>query len=244
MLLSDGSIIGLIAEGRITIDPYDESLVQPASIDIRLGSTFSVFRNGRMPYIDLKQPLGDLVEQHEHEGDEPFILHPGEFVLANTLEQIGLPDDHAAQLGGKSSLGRVGLVIHSTAGFIDPGFIGTITLEMSNDANLPITLYPGMPIGQLIFLPLDQPAEHPYRGKYQNQTTPEPSQMHKNFAESVFIGPDEIATEDLTRLEDVDVISTKITHRPTGFVAIGYGRSVLASHQDGIEKLRQKLAQC
>src|SRR3954463_11392952 len=161
MVLSDATIARLLAEGRIEIDPYDGALLQPSSVDVRVDRFFRVFRNSRYPYIDVKQEQEDLTELVEIDG-EPFILHPGEFVLASTLERIKLPDDLVARLEGKSSLGRLGLLIHSTAGFIDPGWDGHVTLELSNVANLPITIYHGMKIGQLSFVQLSERAEKPY----------------------------------------------------------------------------------
>jgi dCTP deaminase len=186
MVLSDRTIRRLIDEGRIRIDPYDESLLQPSSIDVRVDRFFRVFHNARYPYIDVKEPQDDLTELVELDGDAPFILHPGEFVLASTLERIRLPDDLVARLEGKSSLGRLGLLIHSTAGFIDPGWDGHVTLELSNVANLPITIYYGMTIGQLSFVQLSEPAEKPYGSgelgsKYQGQKGPTPSRYWQNF---------------------------------------------------------------
>ncbi len=153
MVLSDRSITRLIDEGRIVIDPYDAALMQPASLDVRVDRLFRVFRNSRYPYIDVKLPQEDMTELVEVDDGDPFILHPGEFVLGSTLERVKLPDDLVARLEGKSSLGRLGLLIHSTAGFIDPGWDGHVTLELSNVANLPITIYPEMKIGQLSFVP-------------------------------------------------------------------------------------------
>ena len=148
MVLSDRTIRRLLEEGQIGIDPYSDELLQPSSVDVRVDRLFRVFRNSRYPYIDVKEPMEDLTELVEVADDEqPFILHPGEFVLGSTLERIRLPDDLVARLEGKSSLGRLGLLIHSTAGFIDPGWDGHVTLELSNVANLPITLYVGMKIG-------------------------------------------------------------------------------------------------
>src|SRR5215207_7884101 len=149
MLLSDRDITAAIAEGRLGIDPYDAGLVQPSSIDVRLDRFFRVFNSARYTHIDPAQQQDDLTTLVEPHGDEPFVLHPGEFVLGSTLEVVSVPDDLAARLEGKSSLGRLGLLTHSTAGFVDPGFSGHITLELSNVANLPITLWPGMKIGQL-----------------------------------------------------------------------------------------------
>ena len=188
MVLSDRSIREEIAAGRIVIDPFDDALVQPSSVDVRVGSAFRVFRNSRYPYIDVKQPMEDLTELVTVADDEPFILHPGEFVLGSTLEVVTLPENLAGRLEGKSSLGRLGLQVHSTAGFIDPGFDGHVTLELSNVATLPITIYPGMRIAQLSFLTLTTPAEHPYGSgrlgsKYQGQAEPTPSRYYLNFAE-------------------------------------------------------------
>jgi dCTP deaminase len=186
MVLSDRTIRRLLEEGRIAIEPYEEELLQPSSVDVRVDRLFRVFRNSRYPYIDVKQAMDDLTELVEVEDEEPFILHPGEFVLGSTLERIGLPDDLVARLEGKSSLGRLGLLIHSTAGFIDPGWDGHVTLELSNVANLPITIYYGMKIGQLSFVQLTEPAETPYGAgvlgsKYQGQAGPTPSRYWKNF---------------------------------------------------------------
>lgn len=186
MVLSDRTIRRLLEEGRILIDPYDESLLQPSSVDVRVDHRFRVFRNSRYPYINVKEPQEELTELVEVMGEEPFILHPGEFVLGSTLERIRLPDDLVGRLDGKSSLGRLGLLIHSTAGFIDPGWDGHVTLELSNVANLPITIYPGMKIGQLSFVQLSEPAETPYGAgklgsKYQGQQGPTPSRYWQNF---------------------------------------------------------------
>jgi dCTP deaminase len=186
MVLSDRTIRRLLDEGRIGIAPFDEELVQPSSVDVRVDRFFRVFHNARYPFIDVKQPMDDLTELVEIDS-EPFILHPGEFVLGSTLERIRLPDDLVARLEGKSSLGRLGLLIHSTAGFIDPGWDGHVTLELSNVANLPITIYYAMPIGQLSFVQLSEPAEAPYGtaalgSKYQGQAGPTPSRYWRNFA--------------------------------------------------------------
>ncbi|MEZ5100352.1 MAG: dCTP deaminase [Thermoleophilia bacterium] len=187
MVLSDRTIRRLIEDGRIGIDPYDASLVQPSSVDVRVDRLFRVFHNGRYPYIDVKQEMEGLTELVEIEDDRPFILHPGEFVLGSTLERISIPDDLVARLEGKSSLGRLGLLIHSTAGFIDPGWDGHVTLELSNVANLPITIYYGMKIGQLSFVQMTEPAETPYGAgslgsKYRGQTGPTPSRYWQNFS--------------------------------------------------------------
>jgi dCTP deaminase len=186
MVLSDRTIRRLLDEGRIGIEPYEEELLQPSSVDVRVDRLFRVFRNSRYPFIDVKQEMEELTELVEVEAEEAFILHPGEFVLGSTLERITLPDDLVARLEGKSSLGRLGLLIHSTAGFIDPGWDGHVTLELSNVANLPITIYYGMKIGQLSFVQLTEPAEHPYGtgvlgSKYQGQIGPTPSRYWKNF---------------------------------------------------------------
>src|SRR5947199_3919311 len=184
MVLSDRSIRAEIEAGRVVIEPYDEGLVQPSSIDVRVDRRFRVFQNSRYPYIDVRQAMEDLTELVEVQGEEPFILHPGEFVLGQTLERVTLPNDLVARLEGKSSLGRLGLLIHSTAGFVDSGFSGNLTLELSNVANLPITIYYGMPIGQISFMRMDGPVENVYgsRGnKYQGQTEPTPSRFYLNF---------------------------------------------------------------
>jgi dCTP deaminase len=186
MVLSDRTIRRLLEEGHIAIEPYEEELLQPSSVDVRVDRLFRVFRNSRYPYIDVKQAMDDLTELVEVDDEEPFILHPGEFVLGSTLERIRLPDDLVARLEGKSSLGRLGLLIHSTAGFIDPGWDGHVTLELSNVANLPITIYYSMKIGQLSFVQLTEPAETPYGAgvlgsKYQGQAGPTPSRYWKNF---------------------------------------------------------------
>jgi dCTP deaminase len=186
MVLSDRTIRRLLGEGRIGIEPYEEELLQPSSVDVRVDRLFRVFRNSRYPFIDVKQEMEELTELVEVEPDEAFILHPGEFVLGSTLERITLPDDLVARLEGKSSLGRLGLLIHSTAGFIDPGWDGHVTLELSNVANLPITLYYGMKIGQVSFVQMSEPAEHPYGtgelgSKYQGQMGPTPSRYWRNF---------------------------------------------------------------
>ena len=164
-------------------------MIQPSSIDVRLDKYFRVFENHRYPHIDPAEEQPELTREVIPEGAEPFILHPGEFVLGSTYETCTLPDDVAGRLEGKSSLGRLGLLTHSTAGFIDPGFSGHITLELSNVANLPITLWPGMKIGQLCLLRLTSPAEHPYGSaqvgsKYQGQRGPTPSRSYQNFIKS------------------------------------------------------------
>jgi dCTP deaminase len=186
MVLSDRTIARLVGEGRIGIDPYDESLLQPSSVDVRVDRYFRVFRNSRHPFIDVKEPQEDLTEAVEIDDERPFILHPGEFVLGSTLERISLGDDLVARLEGKSSLGRLGLLIHSTAGFIDPGWDGHVTLELSNVANLPITIYHAMKIGQISFMQMSEPAANPYGSaglgsKYKGQRGPTPSRYWQNF---------------------------------------------------------------
>lgn len=186
MVLSDRSIREAVAKGRIVIRPWDPSCVQPASVDVHMDRKLRVFRNMRRPYIDVREPTDDLTEVVEITDDKPFILHPGEFVLGSTLEYFELPDDLVARLEGKSSLGRLGLLIHSTAGYVDPGWKGHLTLELSNVARLPITLYYGMRIGQISYQQLTTPAERPYGSpalgsKYQGQTEPTASMAYKDF---------------------------------------------------------------
>ena len=186
MILSDRDIKDAVAAGRVRIEPFAEADVQPSSVDLRVDRFFRTFHNARHPYIDVKREMVDLTELVEVPEEEAFILHPGEFVLGSTREYVRLPDDLVARLEGKSSLGRLGLLIHSTAGYVDPGFEGHLTLELSNVANLPITIYPGMKIGQISFFTLSSPAETPYgRGgigsKYQGQKGPTPSRYFENF---------------------------------------------------------------
>jgi dCTP deaminase len=186
VVLSDRTIREEIDSGRIVIDPFEASNVQPSSVDVRVDRKFRVFHNARYPYIDVRQPMDDLTELVEVSDDEPFILHPGEFVLGSTYEVVSLPDDIAARVEGKSSLGRLGLLTHATAGFVDPGFSGHVTLELANVATLPIKLYPGMKIGQLCFFRLSSPAAHPYGSekygsRYQGQRGPTPSKSYANF---------------------------------------------------------------
>lgn len=186
MILSDRDIKTELAAGRIIIEPLDEKCIQPSSIDIKVSNLFRVFRNHTAGIIDVKKDLTDLTELVEIPDDGVFMLHPGEFVLGSTLERVGVPNDLVARVEGKSSLGRLGLLIHSTAGFIDAGFDGHVTLELANVANLPITLYPGMKIGQISFMKMTSPAENPYgkgaRGsKYQGQRGPTPSRYFENF---------------------------------------------------------------
>lgn len=187
MLLSDRDIRAEVSSGRLGIDPFEPEMVQPSSVDVRLDSLFRVFDNTKYTHIDPAMRQDELTSLVEPAPGEPFVLHPGEFVLGSTLEICTLPDDLAGRLEGKSSLGRLGLLTHSTAGFIDPGFSGHITLELSNVANLPITLWPGMKIGQLCLLKLTSAAENPYGSsavgsKYQGQRGPTPSRAYLNFA--------------------------------------------------------------
>ena len=161
-VLSDGTIRRLVDEGRVKIEPWDAGLVQPASVDLRLGDSFRVFHNHRAAAIDLADPPANLTEQVVIAEGEPFVIHPGEFVLGRTLERVEIPDDIVARIEGKSSVGRLGLIVHATAGFVDPGFTGTLTLEITNLTRIPIKLYAGRPIAQLSFMALDQPAERPY----------------------------------------------------------------------------------
>ena len=188
VILSDRTLREQLAAGRIVVDPFDESLIQPSSIDVRISNLFRVFRNHTRGVIDVKLDMVDLTELIEipEASEEPFILHPGEFVLGSTLERIGVPGDLVGRVEGKSSLGRLGLLIHSTAGFIDAGFDGHITLELANVASLPITLYPGMKIGQVSFMQMTTPADRPYGSgasgsKYQGQRGPTPSRYFENF---------------------------------------------------------------
>jgi dCTP deaminase len=187
MILSDNTIRKELAIGRIEIDPLDESCIQPSSVDLHLDRYFRVFLNHTSRVIDVKEDQENLTELIKVEpDDEPFILHPGEFVLGSTAERVKLPDDLVGRLEGKSSLGRLGLLIHSTAGFVDSGWDGHLTLELSNVANLPITLYPGMKIGQISFLMMTSPADNPYGtkelgSKYQGQRGPTPSRYYENF---------------------------------------------------------------
>lgn len=188
MILSDRTLREQLDAGRIVIEPFDDALVQPSSVDVRISNLFRVFRNHTRGVIDVKQDTTELTELIEipEDGSQPFMLHPGEFVLGSTLERIGVPDDLVARIEGKSSLGRLGLLIHSTAGFIDAGFDGHVTLELANVASLPITLYPGMKIGQVSFMQMTTPADNPYGkgakgSKYQGQRGPTPSRYFENF---------------------------------------------------------------
>lgn len=195
MVLSDRTIERLLGEDRIGIDPYDPSLLQPSSVDVRVDRFFRVFNNALYPYIDVKQEQPELTQLVEIDDERPFILHPGEFVLGQTLEWVELPDDLVARLEGKSSLGRLGLLIHSTAGYVDPGWKGNLTLELSNVASLPIALYHGMRIGQISFFQMSSPVERPYGSaglgsKYQGQSEPTPSAFHRDFTTGRRRGPD------------------------------------------------------
>jgi dCTP deaminase len=186
MILSDRTIREELDAGRIVIDPLDLTCIQPSSVDLHIDRYFRVFRNHTLGFIDVKQNLEDLTELVEIGEDDAFILHPGEFVLGSTLERVSLPTDLVARLEGKSSLGRLGLLIHSTAGFVDAGWDGQLTLELSNVANLPITLYPHMKIGQISFIRMTTPADVPYGStevgsKYQGQVGPRPSRYWENF---------------------------------------------------------------
>jgi dCTP deaminase len=186
VIFSDRTIKQALAEGRIEIDPLDESYIQPSSVDLRVDASFRVFENHRYPHIDPRAVQDDLTKPVTMPGDEPFVLHPGEFVLGATFERVRLGTDVVARLEGKSSLGRLGLLIHSTAGFVDPGFDGYLTLELSNVANLPIAIYPGMKIGQISFYQMTTDADHPYGSseagsKYQGQRGPTPSRSHADF---------------------------------------------------------------
>ena len=189
MLISDRDIRAEIAAGRVKVEPFTEAMVQPSSVDVRLDRFFRVFENHKYEVIDPSKEQSELTREVAVAPTEFFLLHPGEFVLASTYEVITLPDDIAGRLEGKSSLGRLGLLTHSTAGFIDPGFSGHITLELSNVANLPVKLFPGMKIGQLGLIKLSSPAEHPYGSavygsRYQGQRGPTPSKSHLNFHQS------------------------------------------------------------
>jgi dCTP deaminase len=188
VILSDRTIREELKAGRIVIEPIDERNIQPSSVDLHVDRYFRVFRNDTTPYIDPKDPQEDLTELVEVIDDRAFILHPGEFVLGSTLERVALPNDLVARLEGKSSMGRLGLLIHSTAGFVDAGWDGHLTLELSNVANLPIAIYPGMKIGQISFLKMTTAADQPYgskevRSKYQGQRGPTPSRYYENFRE-------------------------------------------------------------
>lgn len=186
VLLSDHDILAELDSGRITVDPFTDGMIQPSSFDVRLDKYFRVFDNHKYPHIDPAEDQSDLTRPIETDSDDIFILHPGEFVLGSTYETVALPNDIAARLEGKSSLGRLGLMTHSTAGFIDPGFSGHVTLELANVATLPMKLYPGMKIGQMCFFRLSTPADYPYGSekygsRYQGQRGPTASRSHANF---------------------------------------------------------------
>jgi dCTP deaminase len=189
LVLSDRSIREEIEARRLTIEPLDLSCVQPSSVDLHLDRVFRVFRIHRRPYIDVSQPTDDMTERVEIAPEEPFVISPGEFVLANTLECITLPDDIVARLDGKSSLGRLGLLIHATAGYVDPGWTGKLTLELSNVSKMPIAIYYGMKIAQISFLRMTTPVERPYGSgglgsKYQGQQEPTPSRSYQDFTDA------------------------------------------------------------
>jgi len=186
-VLSDRTIKEQLAAGRIVIDPLDESAIQPASVDLRLDSSFRVFRVTTRPYVDVRESLDDLTELVTITGDEPFVLQPGAFCLATTHETITLPDDIVARVDGRSSLGRLGLLVHATAGYVDPGWTGRLTLELSNQSQMPIALYYGMRVAQISFLRLSSPVDRPYGSpglgsKYQGQTGPTPSRISEDIA--------------------------------------------------------------
>jgi dCTP deaminase len=212
VILSDRTLREQLAAGRIVIEPLDESLIQPSSIDVRIANLFRVFRNHTAGTIDVKQDLTAMTELIEIPDDGVFMLHPGEFVLGSTLERIAVPDDLVARIEGKSSLGRLGLLIHSTAGFIDAGFDGHVTLELANVASLPITLYPGMKIGQVSFMEMTTPADKPYGSgatgsKYQGQRGPTPSRYFENFtidAGAVDDAADDAGADDDAVTADAD----------------------------------------
>jgi dCTP deaminase len=185
-VLSDRDIAAALASGRVKVEPYDAADLQPSSVDLHLDRSFRVFRNNRYPYIDVRSPQPDLTELLNVNDEEPFVLHPGEFVLGQTIEWVELPSDLVARLEGKSSLGRLGLLIHSTAGYVDPGWKGKLTLELSNVANLPIALYFGMKIGQISFFEMSSPVDRPYGSsglgsKYQGQSEPTASAYFEDF---------------------------------------------------------------
>ncbi len=187
-VLSDRTIKEELAAGRLVIDPLDKNDIQPASVDLHLDRVFRIFRVTRRPYVDVREPMEDLTELVSIEDDEPFIIQPGSFVLGSTLESVTLPDDIVARVDGKSSLGRLGLLVHATAGYVDPGWMGKLTLELSNQSQMPIALYYGMKVSQISFLRLSTPVERPYgseglASKYQGQTGPTPSRIFQDFRE-------------------------------------------------------------
>ena len=185
-VLSDRIIKEELAAGRLVIDPLDEDDIQPASVDLHLGRVFRLFRVTRRPYVDVREPMEDLTELVSIEDDEPFIIQPGTFVLGSTLECVTLPDDIVARIDGRSSLGRLGLLVHATAGYVDPGWMGKLTLELSNQSQMPIALYYGMKVSQVSFLRMSTPVDRPYgseglASKYQGQTGPTPSRIFQEF---------------------------------------------------------------
>ena len=187
-VLSDRTIKEELAAGRLVIEPLDEANIQPASIDLQLDRVFRIFRVTRRPFVDVRQPMDDLTELVTIEDDEPFIIQPGTFVLGSTLESVTLPDDIVARVDGRSSLGRLGLLVHATAGYVDPGWTGKLTLELSNQSQMPIALYYGMKISQISFLRMSTPVDRPYgseslASKYQGQTGPTPSRIFQDFRE-------------------------------------------------------------
>ena len=187
-VLSDRTIKEELAAGRLVIEPLEEANIQPASIDLRLDRVFRIFRVTRRPFVDVRQPMDDLTELVTIEDDEPFIIQPGTFVLGSTLESVTLPDDIVARVDGRSSLGRLGLLVHATAGYIDPGWTGKLTLELSNQSQMPIALYYGMKVSQVSFLRMSTPVDRPYgseglASKYQGQTGPTPSRIFQDFRE-------------------------------------------------------------
>ncbi|WP_189114923.1 dCTP deaminase [Pilimelia terevasa] len=201
MLLSDRDLVSELKAGALGLAPFEPALIQPSSIDVRLDRLFRVFHNHLYTHIDPSVQQDDLTSEVEVPGGQPFVLHPGEFVLASTLEVITLGDQLAGRLEGKSSLGRLGLLTHSTAGFIDPGFSGHVTLELSNVANLPIKLWPGMKIGQLCIFRLSSPADHPYGSavygsRYQGQRGPTPSRSHRNWRVWPTTDGEQLTTDD------------------------------------------------
>ncbi len=187
-VLSDRTIKEELAAGRLVIEPLDEANIQPASIDLQLDRVFRIFRVTRRPFVDVRQPMDDLTELVTIEDDEPFIIQQGTFVLGSTLESVTLPDDIVARVDGRSSLGRLGLLVHATAGYVDPGWTGKLTLELSNQSQMPIALYYGMKISQISFLRMSTPVDRPYgseslASKYQGQTGPTPSRIFQDFRE-------------------------------------------------------------
>ncbi len=185
-VLSDRTIKEELGAGRLGIDPLDPEAIQPASVDLRLDRSFRVFRSTARPFVDVREPVDDLTELVEIAEDEPFIIQPASFCLGSTIEKVTLPDDIVARVDGKSSLGRLGLLVHATAGYVDPGWTGCLTLELSNQSQMPIALYYGMRIAQVSFLWLTTPVDRPYGSaalgsKYQGQTGPTASRISREF---------------------------------------------------------------